>query len=217
MERDCIVTIHWFDQLESTQLFAKEAIKNEVYPVPFAIATRHQTHGIGSRGNRWIGHEGNLFFSFVIVKSELPDDLKLESASIYFMYLLKDEFKRQGIDLWLKWPNDLYSELKKVGGCITNIQGENLICGIGINIQEAPEDFGKIDISVDTKQLLKTYFKSIEKKIPWKQVFSKYQLEFENNKRRIPYTSHNVISLADATMMKDGSLMCDGIRIYSQR
>lgn len=211
------MTIHWFDQLDSTQSYLKEALKTQNYPIPFAIATQHQTDGIGSRGNSWIGCEGNLFFSFVIAKSELPDDLKLESASIYFMYLLKDEFRRQGADLWLKWPNDLYVELKKVGGCITNIQGENLICGIGVNIVKAPEGFGKIEISIDAHALLKTYFISIEKKISWKQVFSKYQLEFENNKRRIPYTSNNDIALINAKMMKDGSLMCDGTRIYSQR
>jgi len=211
------VTIYWFDALASTQSYAKEVVKTEGYAVPFAIATHHQTDGIGSRGNQWIGCEGNLFFSFVIATSALPNDLKLESASIYFMYLLKEEFNRQGNDLWLKWPNDLYFESKKVGGCITTISGENLICGIGVNTFKAPEGFGKIESDIDSEKLLKIYLKSIEKKISWKQVFSNYQLEFEKNKRRIPHITNKTIALKDATMMDDGSLMCEGIRIYSQR
>lgn len=211
------MTIYWFDELASTHSYAKEALKTQAYPLPFAIATRHQTEGVGSRGNQWIGCKGNLFFSFVIPISALPDDLKLESASIYFMYLLKEEFKCQGINLWLKWPNDLYFEFKKAGGCITTISRENLICGIGVNTCNAPEGFAKIECDIDTETLLKTYLKSIEKKISWKQVFSKYQLEFEKNKRRVPHTGNDAISLTDAKMMNDGSLMCEGIRIYSQR
>lgn len=217
MERDYTVTIHWLNSVASTQSYLKEALKSKRFDTPVAVATLSQTAGIGSRGKSWIGVDGNLFFSFAISKKTLPDDLKLESASIYFMYLLKETFEREGSKLWLKWPNDLYVDVQKIGGCITTIQGENLICGIGINMKHAPENFGTIDIRFDEQVLLKSYLNLIEKNISWKQVFSNYKLEFENNRRKIPLTSDNDISLIDAQMMDDGSLMCDGTRIYSQR
>lgn len=211
------MTIHWLNSVDSTQNHLKEALRSKNYQAPVAVATLRQTHGIGSRGNSWIGLDGNLFFSFAITQESLPDDLKLESASIYFMYLLKETFVKEGSKLWLKWPNDLYIDLKKVGGCITTIQGDDLICGIGINTKHAPDNFGIIDIDFDLKVLLESYLKFIEKKISWKQVFSNYKLEFEHSRRKIPQSSHNDISYIDAQMMDDGSLMCNGTRIYSQR
>jgi len=211
------VTIHWFESVDSTQRYLKETLKSGKYKAPLAIATLKQTNGSGSRGNQWIGIEGNLFFSFAIAKTELPDDLKLESASIYFMYILKEVLQAQGSSLWLKWPNDFYLEDKKIGGCITNIQGDTLICGIGINLKDAPDNFGVIDISFEPHEILEMYLKSIEKRVLWKQVFSKYKLEFENNIKKISHTSDNDISFLDVEMMDDGSLMNNGIRIYSQR
>ncbi len=211
------MTIYWLKSVDSTQSYLKEALKSGKYKTPCAIATLKQTNGTGSRGNKWIGLEGNLFFSFAINKSKLPNDLKLESASIYFMYLLKEVLESQGSNLWLKWPNDFYLKDKKIGGCITNVQGDILICGIGINAQKAPENFGVIDISFEPYKILQMYLKSIEKRISWKQVFSKYKLEFENNISVVPYVSNKDFSFLDAKMMNDGSLMCNGKRIYSQR
>ena len=49
-----------------------------------------------------------IFFSFAIKIDELPTDLKLESASIYFAYLLKETLYELGSCVWLKWPNDFY-------------------------------------------------------------------------------------------------------------
>ncbi len=211
------MTIHWLDSVDSTQVYLKNLLKAKVYKSPVAIATTKQTDGIGSRGNRWVGSEGNLFFSFAILKSELPNDLKLESASIYFMYILKELLEEQGSALWLKWPNDFYIGSKKIGGCITNIQGENIICGIGINTKTAPENFAVLDINIEEKTLLKDYFDFIEKKISWKHIFSKYKLEFENNINNVVYTSNKEIPFLKVKMMEDGSLLYNDTRIYSQR
>jgi BirA family biotin operon repressor/biotin-[acetyl-CoA-carboxylase] ligase len=217
MEQDLTVKIYWLDCIKSTQLYLKDALKKENLITPVAVATLNQTDGVGSRGNSWVGVEGNLFFSFAIKRDSLPDDLKLESASIYFMYLLKEVLKKHGSKCWLKWPNDLYIDRDKIGGCITNIQGEDIICGIGVNIKKAPDGFKKIDIDFDSRELLDEYMNLIEKKISWKQIFSKYKLEFEDNISLIPHTSDNEVSFVDAQMMDDGSLVCNGQRIYSQR
>jgi len=211
------VTIYWFESLASTQEYLKKSLKNKTYEVPVSVVTMNQTDGIGSRRNRWIGNEGNLFFSFAILKSELPSDLRLESASIYFMYLLKEILKEKGSKLWLKWPNDFYIKSKKIGGCITYIQDKYIICGIGINTKSSPENFAKLDIEIDEKELLNSYFDFIEKKILWKQIFSKYRLEFENNISNVAYTINKKIAFSEVKMMGDGSLMHNGTRIYSQR
>jgi BirA family biotin operon repressor/biotin-[acetyl-CoA-carboxylase] ligase len=217
MEQDLVVMIYWLDSVDSTQEFLKKSLKSGTYKTPVAIATNRQTNGIGSRGNTWLGDEGNLFFSFAILKSELPSDLKLESASIYFMYILKEILSNSGSNIWLKWPNDFYIDSKKIGGCITNIQGENIICGIGLNSKTAPDGFGVLDIEIDEKKVLNTYFDFVKKKILWKHIFSKYKLEFENNKSKVAYTNNKEILFSKTQMMDDGSLLYNGIRVYSQR
>ena len=81
------------DKVDSTHTYLKEYIQENGYKELTAVVTEHQTNGIGSRGNSWSGLKGNLFFSFVLKKDKLPEDLPLQSASIYS----KNYFKRFGL------------------------------------------------------------------------------------------------------------------------
>jgi len=176
-----------------------------------------QTQGIGSRNNSWISKEGNLFLSFALPLSALPQDLKLESASIYFAYLLKENLAAFGSNVILKWPNDFYIDDKKIGGMITTLVGSDIICGVGINLIWADKGFAKLDVNIDKQKLLDSYFQNIEKKILWKQVFSKYKLEFQTNKKFFTHKESERISLENVTLEDDGSISIDGERMYSRR
>jgi len=210
--------ILWFDELPSTQLWLKEAYKNGKVTAPAVVCAKRQIAGIGSRGNGWVGCEGNLFASFVIPKENLPDDLKMESASIYFAYLLKETLCAMGSKVWIKWPNDFYIREKKVGGLITNIVADALIFGVGINLQEAPKSFGTLDISSDPKEIINNFVKKMENFISWKQVFRKYSVEFYKNKTFYTHTlKNNKVKMEDAVLNKDGSVTINGERIYSLR
>lgn len=217
MEKGSLLKIHFLESVDSTQTYLKERVRLGNIEIPAAVVAELQTQGIGSRGNSWSGLKGNLFFSFVLPIASLPKDLKLESSSIYFSFLLKEVLADLSSDVWLKWPNDFYIEEKKVGGAITHIVGENIICGIGLNLQKAPEDFGILDISLEKKDLLDKYFKKIKKNISWKQVFSKYELEFDKSKKFFTHNKDGVISLKEATLQSDGSIISDGERIFSIR
>ena len=207
----------YFKTLSSTQLYLKEALKKSELETPVAVVADIQTNGIGSRQNGWTSQKGNLFLSFCLDKDTLPDDLKLESVSIYFSYLLKETLTEFGSKVFLKWPNDLYLENKKIGGMITNIVNNTLICGVGVNLTTAPKGFESLDITINREILLEEYFKKIEKKVLWKQVFSKYKLEFENNKEFFTHSDGKKISLEASVLEDDGSLNVNGERIYSRR
>jgi Biotin-(acetyl-CoA carboxylase) ligase len=73
-----------------------------VLQAPFALVAKRQTEGKGSRDNTWTGLEGNLFLSFCISLEDLPPDLKLESASIYFAYILKETLADEGSQVLVK-------------------------------------------------------------------------------------------------------------------
>jgi len=211
------VQIYWFDELESTQTYLKERLKSEEYASPVAVVAKRQTRGIGSRGNEWIGLDGNLFFSFAISRSELPDDLSLESSSIYFSYILKECLAEVNSKIWLKWPNDFYLENTKIGGTITFLRENDLLCGIGLNLVKSPEGFAHLDIKIDKKELLNKFFQKIEKRPSWKQIFSKFEIEFALSKMHHTHFRDNTISLENASLNEDGSLNVNGQRIYSLR
>ncbi len=209
--------ILWLDSCESTQLELIDKItKKEVLP-PVALITACQKSGVGSRGNRWIGIDGNLFLSFAVSKNDLPADLPLHSASIYFSYILKEILAKKGSKIWLKWPNDFFVGNKKAGGCVTNIVGEVLICGIGLNIVAAPRGYGKLDIVAEPFELGCRFLEEVEKKISWKQIFSKYKLEFHLSKSFVFNHEGETKDLKDAELSEDGSVIINGKRIYSLR
>lgn len=209
--------ITYLECVDSTQTYLKNLVKEEKVEIPHAVVANVQSSGFGSRGNAWNSHVGNLFLSFVIEKNELANDVPLESLSIYFAYLLKETLADMNSHVWLKWPNDFYLENLKIGGMITNIVRQNIICGVGLNLEVAPEGFAKLDIKVDKKLLLENFFKKLERKISWKQIFSKYELEFYKNKKFFTHINNNKISLENVSLQDDGSIISNGERIYSIR
>ncbi|OUR74474.1 biotin--[acetyl-CoA-carboxylase] ligase [Arcobacter sp. 31_11_sub10_T18] len=203
--------------VNSTHIYLRELIRNNGYEEPLAVLTSHQTHGIGSRGNSWTGMKGNLFFSFVLNKEDLPKDLPLQSASIYFSYILKIILKQKKSKLWLKWPNDFYIKDKKIGGTITTTSGELMYCGIGLNLNAVSEDFEYLDIKIDKKEVLKLYFEKLKEKILWKQIFSEYKIEFQNSKKFQATVKNKKVSLNKAILNIDGSIDINGEKVYSLR
>ncbi len=214
-ESGSALTTFWLERVDSTQKEAGRRLENT--PPPFAVVADVQTQGQGSRGNRWEGEVGNLFFSFAVARASLPDDLKLESSSIYFAFLLKEVLARRGSNTWLKWPNDFYLDDRKIGGTITTLRGDALICGIGLNLCSAPEPFGIVDIDISRKALLDDYFAILERFPKWKQIFRKYALEFECNRRFQTHFGERSIPLEKAVLCEDGAVECEGQRIYSLR
>lgn len=214
---NCYMKIIKLEEIDSTHLYLKEYISRNGYIEPLCIVTDLQTNGIGSRGNSWQGKKGNLFFSFVIDKDCLPLDLPLQSISIYVSYILKNELKNLGSKVWMKWPNDFYMENKKIGGTITSMSKNLIFCGIGLNLISVEDEFGKLDINVDTEYLLRNYFISLEKKFSWKQIFSDFKLEFDLSRKFKTTIQDEKVSLEDAILNEDGSIQVNDKKVFSLR
>lgn len=208
--------IVYLEECESTQLYLKALIQSGTLFAPKLVYTHKQTKGIGSRGNQWDGYAGNLYFSFAIMRDMLPIDLKIQSASIYFSYLLKEIFAEHGSSVWIKWPNDFYISNEKIGGTITTLIGDYLICGIGVNLRDGPVYKG-IDITIDIDRVLKLYCDKILTAPLWKEVFIKYEIEFDLSKSQIFHSDGCKVSMADAVLNDDGSIEINNQKVYSLR
>ena len=209
--------IVYFDELNSTQLYLVEQIKTKQLSAPVAVVAKRQTAGVGSRDNSWEGGDGNLFFSFALNLDDLPNDLALSSASIYFSYIMKQLLENLSDDIWLKWPNDLYQKKHKIGGTITKKIDNILVCGMGINLKKNSNSFEALNINVELDILLRTYLDAVEKLPSWKHIFSKYEIEFERNKSVSAHVMGEHQSLQQAILREDGSLTINEKRVYSLR
>lgn len=98
-----------------------------------------QTAGRGRRGRQWFSPYGrNLYLS---VRWHFEQGVAaLEGLSLAIGVLLTETLDRLGIsNLHLKWPNDLLSDGKKLGGILIEVGGDLtgecvVVVGIGLNI-----------------------------------------------------------------------------------
>ena len=209
--------IYWFNTLDSTHQHLIAKLREGTLLAPCAIGATTQTNGVGSRGNSWIGEEGNLFFSFCVEEKQLPEDLPLASVSIYFSALMQEILEELGSKVWLKWPNDFYCSDKKIGGMITTKIGMNIVGSIGLNLRNAPMNFGTLDILVTPHALAEDFIQKVEEKITWKKVFSKYKIEFDKNRNFSFHLDDKLVSLREAVLCDDGSIELENKKVYSLR
>jgi BirA family biotin operon repressor/biotin-[acetyl-CoA-carboxylase] ligase len=205
------LSIIYIEKIHSTQKYLIEKIKNNEITDPVCVWTDLQTDGIGSRNNRWLGKKGNLFFSFAYDISFFYD-VPLQSLSVYFGWLFKKTLNELGSKAVMKWPNDIYlneKKLLKIGGVLSSVTKNKIICGIGLNTKFAPSDeFGCLDIDIKNDKILKAFFNKIEKNILWKEVLEEFKTEFNKTKKLFQISGE---------LEEDGSLKINEKRMYSKR
>ncbi|MEW6552426.1 MAG: biotin--[acetyl-CoA-carboxylase] ligase [Campylobacterota bacterium] len=209
--------IIYLEEVDSTQKFLKNHINTNGYTHDIAVVTTNQTNGIGSRDNIWNSKNGNLCFSFTQHTLNLPKDLNLQSASIYYSFLLKNLLKEHKSEIWLKWPNDFYIAEKKIGGTITHLVNDVLYCGIGLNLSLIHDDYGYLDIDININEILDEYFTILSKSVSWKEIFSLYKIEYELSKKFQATLKNQKISLLDSELCEDGSILIENQKVYSLR
>ncbi|MBQ0001142.1 MAG: biotin--[acetyl-CoA-carboxylase] ligase [Clostridiales bacterium] len=142
------VYIQFPDTVPSTNQAAKRAaISGEAGHGSFVLA-RSQSAGRGRRGRQFYSpEESGLYLSVILEpKGNLQESLLLTTAAATAVY--RAVKKICGIDLDIKWVNDLYLNGKKVCGilteAITDFESGDIefaIVGIGLNLYEDPEGF----------------------------------------------------------------------------
>jgi len=206
-----------FKTLPSTQTYLVEALQKNILDTPVAVLTLEQSSGVGSRDNEWSGGKGNFFASVAIKLEDLPKDLPLSSASIYFSFIMKQILLELGENIWLKWPNDFYKNDEKVGGAITKKVNDTLVCGIGINLKKSQNGYSALRSDISPQFLLEKYLLALEKFPKWKQIFSEFEVEFELSRKFSVHIENYQTSLGDAELCDDGSLIIGGEKVYSLR
>jgi BirA family biotin operon repressor/biotin-[acetyl-CoA-carboxylase] ligase len=161
----------YFEEIDSTQKYLLKNLDN--FNLPVCIWSEFQTDGIGSRGNKWLGERGNLFFSFAIKNNF---NVPLQSFSIFFAYVMKKTLEKFGTELLMKWPNDLYTQnLKKVCGVLTNLKNDVLVVGVGLNTKKSSyKEFDGLELKIKNDKILKSFLENIYI-YSWKDIIKEYK------------------------------------------
>jgi BirA family transcriptional regulator, biotin operon repressor / biotin---[acetyl-CoA-carboxylase] ligase len=130
------VNIHIFDNLTSTNDKLAQLIAEENAPSGTVVIAKTQTAGRGQRGRTWTSEPGGLYLSMAI-SPDLPA-IDVHQLTIGLVWGIADRLRQQGIDVSIKWPNDLILNGRKLGGILTQtriFQGriQRAIVGVGIN------------------------------------------------------------------------------------
>lgn len=138
--------IYYFDETDSTNSQAKLLLKAVPPPEGAAVVAEQQTAGRGRLGREWFSPKGTGLWSSLILHPALPvsDLAKLTiMAAVAVRRAVQEE---TGAQLAIKWPNDLLWDGRKVCGILAELGGEAdrlafLVVGIGLNVNQAAEDF----------------------------------------------------------------------------
>ena len=131
---------------DSTNDFLKQLASSQILENYTIVSTDDQLRGRGQMGSNWISEAGkNLTFSVYLANSLKNIDL-IYNLNVAVALAILEVLKKQNIpELKIKWPNDIMSANKKVGGilienAIKNSSDIQSIIGIGLNVNQQNYD-----------------------------------------------------------------------------
>lgn len=147
--RTLISGLEIHDQIDSTNSYLSSLARLNAPSGMICLAER-QLAGKGRRGRRWVSPYGsNILLSILWRFQQGPAAISALSLAIGVAVIRA--LRRLNIDnAGLKWPNDIYSEGKKLGGILIEVAGENegpcyAVTGLGLNLFLPDEEAESID------------------------------------------------------------------------
>lgn len=167
--------VYFFKKIPSTNLFAKQLIQKNAKEGTIVISDI-QSSGRGRKNRTWHSPPGGIWFSVILYPEICPKRgmLITMAVSISVAQAIKEI---TGLNLEIKWPNDLLLKEKKVCGILTEINADldkinYAIVGIGINVNnEIDENLKNIALSlkqelgsdISRNKLLRSILKNFDK------------------------------------------------------
>lgn len=138
--------VRFYESLDSTNIEAKRLAESGAGHGTLVVAEM-QTAGRGRRGHSWSCQAGANCYFTILLKPDLSPE-KAPMLTLVMAHAVARGIKREtGIDVGIKWPNDIVIQGRKVCGILTEMSVERdyiqyVVIGAGINVREqefAPE------------------------------------------------------------------------------
>ena len=134
--------VHTEDSVDSTQNWVKGRLS--VLPDFSAVIASTQTSGRGRMDRGWVSPPGGLYASILLKPSPPPEFAP--RVSLLIALILCELLEDAGLVPWVKWPNDVVVNERKVAGIIAecgNSPCSWFILGVGVNLSAVPDVPGR--------------------------------------------------------------------------
>ena len=146
--------LEYYDEIDSTNNRAK-ALGEAGGADGTLFVAETQTAGEGRRGRCWQSPAGSSISMSILLRPKMnPSDAPMLTLVMAYASTIALR-EKTGLDIGIKWPNDLVVNGKKISGILTEMSAEidyinHVVIGIGINVnmESFPEDIAKTATSL---------------------------------------------------------------------
>ena len=215
------IPLFWYDTLDSTNSEAKRRAAE--LALPAVIVADAQSAGRGRMGRSFFSPRGTgLYFSYVTDRIAPAETVGLTAAAA--VATARAIRAVTGIEVEIKWVNDLLQNGKKVAGILCErFAVEDRTCvvvGIGINLSTAEHDFpeelrekaGSLGMREDVRrrlaQALAEELHTLLCTLPDHTFMAEYRARSAVLGRRVRYTQNGVTYEGEAVTIDDDGALC---------
>lgn len=130
------------ERVDSTNNFAMKMVQEQRAGEGTVVWAKEQLSGKGQRGSSWHSKPGeNLTFSIIYFPSFLAAEKQFMLSKAVSLALADLVETVSGKQSFIKWPNDIYAEEKKLAGILieNTLRDKNIssaVIGIGLNVNQ---------------------------------------------------------------------------------
>lgn len=117
----------------------QDLIRDGTYPHGTVAVAEHQTAGRGRSGRRFEDAPSTAILASVLLRP--PELSALPQLSIVAGLAVAAAIEMEtGLSSLVKWPNDVLCDGRKVAGILLEATAGDVVCGIGINVNQEEHD-----------------------------------------------------------------------------
>ena len=203
-------TVHFAKEIDSTNEWCKRLSKEDAVHGTLAVA-EFQSAGKGRLGRRWVVPEGNSIMMSILLRP----DFEPRFASMLTLVMglsVAQAVKELGVDVSIKWPNDVVVSRKKICGILTEMGIEEgkireVVIGVGINVNLA-------EIQEDLKDKATSLYLETGKTYDRNLLIGLVMGKFEKNYEKFVQTCDLSLMIDDYNMMLVNK--CQPVRILDK-
>ena len=179
-------TIHFYDQVESTNLLAVELAQGDA-PEGVVVLADQQLSGRGRGSRSWHSPAGVGIYCSVILRPQVEPEKGQLITLMASVSIVKAIERQTGLSPRVKWPNDVLINDKKVAGILleAGVSGARIgyaVIGFGINANNGRGDLPE-DIGVNASSLRMELKKTVDRGALVIEIFSELEKIYHSFQR----------------------------------
>lgn len=132
--------IRFYEEISSTNIEAKK-LAEEGEPHGTLVVADKQNAGRGRRGKTWESPAGSSVYMTILLRPEFPPDKASMLTLLMALSVRNAVADVSGMEVQIKWPNDIVLHGKKICGILTEMSAEldyihYVVIGVGINVNQ---------------------------------------------------------------------------------